>query len=114
MPIAMPEKPDSSEKSTMDFAAADTVGQPAQKNCRHAPGDAQDRHQIVDVLGRQMQIPDHGRRQGRDDPTVQADQAETQGQERDGLPFIIGVPALLCGHLAPPLFTLFGPSFQRL
>src|SRR5262245_1439881 len=78
------------------------IGKPAADSREDAPDQTQDADEITDRLivesksrrsaSRHHTRRGHARKQRRDDPAVQADQAEPYAEQCDGFPFIILVP----------------------
>jgi hypothetical protein len=71
----------------------DLVGEAPRDNREHAPKDAEDTGQPADLAFRQAEIGGHRRKQRSDDPPVEADEAEADAEQRDGLPLVRRIPA---------------------
>ena len=69
-------------------AAADLVCEVAEEDREYSPAQAQNAKHVADVLTAKLQIAGDRRNQRSDKPTIEADEAETEGQRGNRLPFI--------------------------
>ena len=86
------------------LATPEAIGQSARDDCEHTPCEAERADEIAEVLIVEVQVLHHRREQRRDDPAVQADEAEAEREQDHDLQLV----ALVVGFGHRPLLESIG------
>src|SRR6185369_6163155 len=80
------------------LAMPDRVREPAAEDGEEPPRHAEDADNGALILDAQPEIIQHEREEWRNDPAVEADEAEAEAEQRDGLPLVRSIPAVRGTH----------------
>ena len=70
----------------------DRVREAPRKDREDAPEDAENAGESADLPLGQAEVRRHRGKQRRNDPTIESDEAEADAEQRDGSPFVGGIP----------------------
>src|SRR5690606_7444985 len=85
------------------LAVADPIRQAPRENREDAPHHAEYSGEPADIPFGEPEVLRNEREERRDDPAVEADEAETETEQRDRFPLVRRIPSLAALSHLPPL-----------